>query len=124
MSKILEAQPSESKKNNFTSLFRFATSSEIVLMVIGTICSMLMGTSIAVVALLTGNLVDSYSQQGKAVEEAKRNMLLFVYFGIGAFVVGAIMIVTWSIATEQQVISCRKQYFRAKLDQEMAWFDR
>lgn len=57
------------------------------------------------------------------VQQTKRTMLIFIYVGIGAFFAGWVMFACWMIAGERQGITCRKQYLRSLLRQEIGWFD-
>jgi ATP-binding cassette subfamily B (MDR/TAP) protein 1 len=44
----------------FMSLFRFATKTDIILMVVGTICASVMGVALPAFAILWGNMTNSY----------------------------------------------------------------
>ena len=112
-SKSQQAQPTKS----FLSLFRFATTFEIILIVIGVVSSMVMGCSIPIMAFLTGDIIDSFSNQSDIFGQGRQNMLLFTYFGIGTLIVGTIMSVTWNVAAERQAVTCRKQYFKSIVSQ-------
>ena len=82
-----------------------------------------MGCSIPIMAFLTGDIIDSFSSQSDIFGQGRQNMLLFTYFGIGTLIVGTIMSVTWNVAAERQAVTCRKQYFKSIVSQEVGWFD-
>lgn len=50
----------EDQEVSFIGMFRFATKGDVTLMVIGFVCSALMGIFIPIFALLTGNMIDSF----------------------------------------------------------------
>ena len=44
----------------FTSLFRFATKADVILIIIGTICALAMGVALPAFAILWGNMTDKF----------------------------------------------------------------
>jgi ATP-binding cassette subfamily B (MDR/TAP) protein 1 len=44
----------------FTSLFRFATKADVILIVIGTICAIAMGVALPAFAILWGSMTDKF----------------------------------------------------------------
>ena len=107
-------------------MFRFATCCDVVLMVIGTIAAMAMGTGIPAFAYLWGQMTDSFAadaelEVGKQVisifESARESTLLFIYVAVGVFVAGWLMYACWMIAGERQAIALRKAYLNSLLKQ-------
>lgn len=61
----------EEETIKFLSLFRFADKIDIVLMVVGSICSILMGGAFPLFSLLWGNMTDTFSSNDKMVDSAR-----------------------------------------------------
>lgn len=102
----------------FCSLFRFATQVDAILMVIGTICAMAMGTALPAFAILWGNMTDNFGDEEADIKsEALSIMLSFIYIGLGALAGGWGMFACWMIAGERQAIACRKAYLASLLRQ-------
>ncbi|EAS02072.1 multidrug resistance protein-like transporter family ABC domain protein (macronuclear) [Tetrahymena thermophila SB210] len=127
--KILQessGQTQKTKNVSFLQLFRYATTSEIVFMVIGALAAMANGVAFPLFALIFGEMADSFGPQltGQQVfENAKTQCLYFLYIGIGTFILSWIQMSCWIIAGEKQSIRYRIQYFKAILRQEVGWFD-
>lgn len=89
-------------------LFRFASQLDVLLMVIGSITSAAMGAAIPIFAYLTGNMIDSFNTSNDIYAEAKKNLLYYIYLGIGALVVATVMFTSWMMAGERQAVRCRR----------------
>jgi ATP-binding cassette, subfamily B (MDR/TAP), member 1 len=90
---------------------------------LGTVGSIMMGSTVTILASLSGDLLDSYAVQENMMGSGKNVMLQFIYVACAAFVVGLILSLSWHTSAERQAQECRKQYFRSILQQELAWFD-
>jgi ATP-binding cassette subfamily B (MDR/TAP) protein 1 len=126
MAAILEGEeekPKEIEQVGYFQLFRFATRTDYILMVLGTICACAMGTALPSFALLWGNMTNSFSDSNKMVDSSREVMYQFIYIGLGALVAGWGMFASWMITGERQGIACRKEYLRSLLRQEIGWFD-
>ena len=104
-------------------LFRYATSTDWALIVVGSVCAGATGVGMPAFALLWGNMTDSFDDTNEMVSAAKRVMLQFIYIGIGTFVAGWGMFACWMITGERQGVACRKEYLKSLLRQEIGWFD-
>ncbi|XP_025081232.1 multidrug resistance protein 1-like [Pomacea canaliculata] len=51
------------------------------------------------------------------------NSIKLSYIGAGVFVASIIQIIGWVVASERQVLKIRREFFKAILRQDMAWFD-
>lgn len=67
-----------------------------------------MGAAFPVFGFLTGSMIDSFDNRSTLLEEASRNLFLYIGLGAAAMVLGAIMFSTWTILGERQVIKCRQ----------------
>jgi len=92
-------------------------------MVVGSICSAVMGVAMPAFAILMGDIINEFGNSS-SIEDASRTLLFrFIYIGLGAFAAGWLMFMCWMIAGERQSIACRKEYLRSLLKQEIGWFD-
>ena len=103
-----EDEEEELETAGFCSLFRFATTTDIILIIVGSICAAAMGVALPAFAILWGNITDQF-QTSADMEAATRNVMLqFIYIGCGALGAGWAMFSCWMIAGERQGIACRK----------------
>lgn len=82
----------------YSSLFRFATKTDIILIVVGTICAIAMGVALPAFAILWGNMTNKFGDSGTIEDAAKDIMLQFIYIGLGALAAGWGMFACWMIA--------------------------
>jgi ATP-binding cassette, subfamily B (MDR/TAP), member 1 len=105
-------------------MFRFADKFDYTMMVVGTLGGLALGASTPVFILFWGQFTDVFSSNiDVIVEEAKNQLLKFIYLGIGALLLGWAMVTGWTITGERQAVACRKAYFASLLRQEIGWFD-
>jgi len=74
-------------------------------------------------SIIFGSLIDSLQSPDKLVETVGGVSLLFLYLGIGAFVVSLGEVGLPSVAAERQILRVRQEYMRALLRQPMAFWD-
>jgi ATP-binding cassette subfamily B (MDR/TAP) protein 1 len=117
----LEAQPC-----SFTDLFRFADQYDRMLMVLGSIFSIANGFSMIFYAKPLKDLINSYRPTYN-YEELVNNISNaahgFLLNGILVFISCALMNITWTIASQRQLIKIRKLYYKSILEQELSWYD-
>lgn len=82
---------------SFFRMFRFATSFDVILMVIGSIGAIATGASMPAFAYIWGRMTDSFLDADVMVEKSRESMLTFIYVGIGAFVAGLLMFGCWMV---------------------------
>ena len=112
-----EEKEEELETASFCSLFRFATTTDIILIIFGSICAAAMGVALPAFAILWGNMTDKF-QTSADMEKASRDIMIqFIYIGCGALGAGWAMFSCWMIAGERQGIACRKEYLRSLLRQ-------
>ncbi|KAK4847319.1 hypothetical protein QYF36_011543 [Acer negundo] len=78
----------ENKKINtvpFHKLFTFADATYVALMIIGTIGALGNGVSMPLMAIIFGDLIDSFGQNQNSIDIVKVS-LKFVYLGVGSAV--------------------------------------
>ena len=131
----------------FIRLFRFATPSEIVLMIIGLILAAASGAAQPLMTLIFGRLTTSFTEYAIAVNEASQygnspaveaaiaqaktqlktdsghNALYLLAIGIGMFLATWSYMFIWNYTGEVLSKRVRQNYLRAVLRQEIAYFD-
>ena len=118
-----EEEEEDEETVSWFSLFRFATGTDTILIVIGSICAAAMGVALPSFAILWGNMTNNFNNSTEMENAGKTTMLNFIYIGLGAFLAGWGMFASWMISGERQGIACRKAYLRSLLKQEIGWFD-
>ncbi|CAK7348531.1 unnamed protein product [Dovyalis caffra] len=127
----------ETKTVPFLKLFSFADSTDILLMILGTIGAVANGASFPVMSILFGDLVNSFgqNQNNKDVVDlvSKVNMisiyasfvsLKFVYLGVGSGVASFLQVACWMVTGERQASRIRGTYLKTILRQDVAFFDK
>jgi hypothetical protein len=56
-----------------------------------------MGAAFPVFGFLTGSMVDSFDDEADLLQEASRNLFLYIGLGGAAMVTGAVMFSIWTI---------------------------
>ncbi|KAF2133841.1 P-loop containing nucleoside triphosphate hydrolase protein [Dothidotthia symphoricarpi CBS 119687] len=114
----------------YFSLFRYATTRDILIMVVAAIASIGAGAVMPLMTLVYGNFAGSftsYSVDAVAAQhfenQINTNSLYFVYLGIGSFVFSYISVVGFSITGERITQQIRELYLRAIFRQNIAFFD-
>lgn len=69
---------------------------------------MTIGVAYPAFAFITGETLDSYSSGPALLENAKRNLILYIGLGVISLILGTIMFYTWTIVGERQAIKCRR----------------
>ncbi|RHZ13518.1 hypothetical protein DYB31_007320 [Aphanomyces astaci] len=134
------ATPNEDDKKlaPLTKLFQFADSTDVWLMVVGTICAAGTGFSQPLQILLFGEIMNSFNPppptvvlNAADVEAMQASMssginevaIKFVWLGLGVLVCGFGQVACWSISASRQSKRIKQEYIRAILRQEIGWFD-
>ncbi|GAA0167368.1 ATP-binding cassette [Lithospermum erythrorhizon] len=106
-------------------LFYFGDGVDIALVVVGSICAIMNGTSQPVMALLFGSLVETFgtSDHQNIVHNITKVCLKIFYLGIGNGVVACLQGLCWSITGERQVVRLQGEYLSAILRQDISYFD-
>lgn len=131
------ASPPVAKPVKFNALFRYATPTERLLNLVGIICGAASGTAQPLMTILFGNLANKFlassnpnlTQQQKldyfnsAARLVSEDAIYLVIIGVCSFVViyvyMAIFVYTGEVITQR----IRKEYLRAVLRQDIAYFD-
>ncbi|XP_076826866.1 ATP-dependent translocase ABCB1 isoform X2 [Brachyhypopomus gauderio] len=143
-------KPKEKGKSvGFFQLFRYATCSEVFLMLIGLLCSAIHGAALPLMCVVFGQMTDSFVLSGQAVNftanftynftlnssgcktipgvdiEGLMTKYAYYFIGIGAgvFLFGTFQVMLFVMTATRQTKRIREKYFHAILHQQMAWFD-
>ncbi|KAE8726810.1 ABC transporter B family member 21 [Hibiscus syriacus] len=128
-----ENQGSEGKKEDektntvaFYKLFAFADSTDILLMIVGTIGAVGNGVCMPLMTVLFGDLIDSFGENqndDRIVDTVSKVSLRFVYLGAGALVAAFLQVACWMVTGERQASRIRGLYLKTILRQDVAFFD-
>ncbi|RZC49971.1 hypothetical protein C5167_018397 [Papaver somniferum] len=117
----------ETNRVPFFKLFSFADSKDVILMVIGTIAALVNGLKMPIMAVLGGQLVNSFAITGDSNEllkQVSKVSLEFVFLGLGSGLAAFIQVACWMITGERQAVRIRGLYLTTILRQEIAFFDK
>ncbi|XP_031284461.1 ABC transporter B family member 11-like [Pistacia vera] len=125
----LEKSKEKEKANKvpFPKLFAFADFTDIMLMSIGSIGAIGNGVCTPVMAILVGDLTDSFGQNqnnGNVVDAVSKVSLKFVYLAIGAGIAAFMQVACWMVTGERQAARIRSLYLKTILRQDIAFFDK
>uniref|UniRef100_A0A3B4BAP2 Uncharacterized protein n=1 Tax=Periophthalmus magnuspinnatus TaxID=409849 RepID=A0A3B4BAP2_9GOBI len=119
------------------ALFRFANSSDILLILVGTVAAMGSGVLLPLMCVVFGTMTDSFVDYSKVPNITHNNIMAnstlqedMTRYAIYYSIMGATMMVTgyfnisfWTLAAGRQVKRIRKLFFHAIMQQEIGWFD-
>ncbi|KAL9141817.1 hypothetical protein ABFS82_14G129600 [Erythranthe guttata] len=114
----------------FYKLFSFADSVDKLLMIIGSIGALGNGLCMPLMAILFGELIDSFGQNQdptqikQIVSVVSKVALKFVYLALGCGVAAFLQVSCWMITGERQASRIRSLYLKTILRQDVAFFDK
>ncbi|KAK3018859.1 hypothetical protein RJ639_004424 [Escallonia herrerae] len=111
----------------FYRLFSFADSTDIILMIAGTLGAIGNGICLPVMTIIFGELVDSFGQTQNnkdIVRVVSKVALKFVYLAMGAGAAAFLQVACWMVTGERQAARIRSLYLKTILRQDVAFFDK
>jgi len=109
---------------SYGELFQYADGIDKALMIVGSIAAFINGAGMPAFSEVFGELINKLAQKGTNVEdEVSKVAAIMVYVGLVVFLLSAIQVMTWMIASERQIARIRRQYFDALLHQDAAFYD-
>ncbi|EPS27304.1 hypothetical protein PDE_02247 [Penicillium oxalicum 114-2] len=118
-------------KVSFLGLYRYASAMDIAILVVSALCSIVAGAALPLFTILFGSLTNAFQQiQLKTMtyddfeHELVKNVLYFIYLGIGEFVTVYISTVGFIYTGEHVTQKLREHYLEAILRQNIAYFDK
>jgi len=125
-----QKDPKNAKKEEegvpFSKLFCCATRQDWILIILGSIASLVNGAAMPLFSLLFGEVADGFGPQNpgdQVVDTAGKLSLKLFGVAIGSLVASYFAFACWMISGERQAIQIRKKYFKSLLSQEIAFFD-
>eukprot|EP00057_Strongylocentrotus_purpuratus_P020940 XP_011675414.1 PREDICTED: multidrug resistance protein 1-like [Strongylocentrotus purpuratus] len=136
-----EEKEEEKPKVALTRLFRYATSLDGFLMLIGSLAAIVHGCAWPVLNIVFGELIDSFTDFAKNDTNATTSptassnptqdfddqmqlyAVIFSLIGVATVCFAYLQNSLWTLACERQIYKIRKAFFDAILYQEIAWFD-
>ncbi|XP_039598627.1 ATP-dependent translocase ABCB1-like, partial [Polypterus senegalus] len=128
-------------------LFHYADSLDIILMIIGLVCSAAHGVALPLMIIVFGQMTDSFVSSGIQVNitvnstlnasssdcpqvtgvDIQAAMTRFAYYfiaiGFSVLVLATIQVATFLLSSSRQTQRIREKFFYAVLHQHMGWFD-
>ncbi|PNY10515.1 ABC transporter B family member 4-like protein [Trifolium pratense] len=112
----------------FHKLFTFADSTDILLMVVGTIGAIGNGLGLPLMTLLFGQMINSFgsnqSNTDDVVQQVSKVSLKFVYLAVGCGVSAFLQVSCWMVTGERQAARIRGLYLKTILRQDVTFFDK
>ncbi|KAJ5474875.1 hypothetical protein N7475_004441 [Penicillium sp. IBT 31633x] len=116
---------------SFFGLYRYASPTDIVIIVVSALCAIAAGAALPLFTILFGSLATAFQQimlrtipYGEFYDQLTTNVLYFVYLGIGEFVTVYVSTVGFIYTGEHVTQKIREQYLEAILRQNIAYFDK
>ncbi|KAG6598933.1 ABC transporter B family member 11, partial [Cucurbita argyrosperma subsp. sororia] len=124
----LKNKKGDGKTNSvpFYKLFSFADSTDVLLMIVGSIGAIGNGLSLPLMTILFGELTDSFGgnqNSSDIVKVVSKVCLKFVYLAIGCGVAAFIQVASWMVTGERQASRIRGLYLKTILRQDVSFFD-
>ncbi|CAH8273487.1 unnamed protein product [Arabidopsis lyrata] len=110
----------------FYKLFSFSDSTDVLLMIVGSIGAIVNGVCSPLMTLLFGDLIDALGQNQnneEIVEIVSKVCLKFVYLGLVALGAAFLQVACWMITGERQAARIRSLYLKTILRQDIGFFD-
>ncbi|KAL1816476.1 hypothetical protein ACET3Z_019050 [Daucus carota] len=110
----------------FYKLFSFADSTDVILMILGTIGAVAHGLCNPLMTILVGEMTDAFGKNqytSNVVHEVSKVSLKYVYLGIGAGVGVFFQMSCWIVTGERQAARIRSLYLKNILRQDVTFFD-
>ncbi|KAF4323682.1 hypothetical protein BBO99_00001481 [Phytophthora kernoviae] len=110
---------------SFLDLYRFATFSDRVLLVVGVIMAAVNGALFPCIALVFGEAIDAFAQTVGGVDRDALNQASLYYFliAIGLFVTDYLAYLFFSLSAERQMKALRAHALKHMLFMDISWYD-
>lgn len=116
---------------SFFGLYRYASHMDILILVVSALCAIAAGAAMPLFTILFGQLATAFQRimldtisYGEFYHQLTKNVLYFVYLGIGEFVTVYISTVGFIYTGEHITQKIRENYLQAILRQNIAYFDK
>ncbi|TVU20391.1 hypothetical protein EJB05_36598, partial [Eragrostis curvula] len=109
----------------FHQLFKHADSTDLLLMLVGTVSAVANGASQPIMMIIFGEMITAFggSTSETVLERVNKVALKFVYLGVGAGIVSFLQVSCWAATGERQATRIRTLFLKSVLRQDIAFFD-
>ncbi|KAL2787334.1 P-loop containing nucleoside triphosphate hydrolase protein [Aspergillus keveii] len=129
---ILKIQLDEQKVNiSYFGLWRYATRMDLFILVVSFLCAIAAGAALPLFTILFGSLATVFQKimlyqisYDEFYDELTKNVLYFVYLGIGEFVTVYVSTVGFIYTGEHVTQKIREHYLESILRQNIGYFDK
>ncbi|KAJ5247718.1 ABC multidrug transporter mdr1 [Penicillium chermesinum] len=129
---ILQQQVKSPRVNiSFFSLYRYASKLELAILTISTLCAIAAGAAMPLFTILFGSLTTAFQKielrtitYDHFMKELDKNVLYFVWLGIGEFITVYISTVGFTYTGGRVTQKIREHYLQAILRQNIGYFDK
>ncbi|KAF7596284.1 GTPase-activating protein [Aspergillus hancockii] len=118
-------------KVSFFALFRYSSRMDVLVIIVSAICAIAAGAALPLFTILFGSLASAMSNRvvdlisyDEFYDQLTKNVLYFVYLGIGELVTVYISTVGFIYTGEHISQKIREHYLESILRQNMAYFDK
>jgi hypothetical protein len=108
---------------SYFSLYRFATWSELVLVIVGALSALAAGALQPLSIVVFGDIIDAFNPFTDLMAAIRTSSLQMVVLGAISFVCASTQVMCFVYTGSHQANRIRSLYFKAILRQEMAWYD-
>ncbi|KAL6848608.1 hypothetical protein ACP4OV_021191 [Aristida adscensionis] len=109
----------------FHGLFRYANSTDVLLMLVGTVGALGSGMSWVIMTIIFGQLIDAFgaTNADTILPSVSKAALNFTYLAIGTGFACFLQVSCWTVTGERQATCIRSLYLKSVLKQDMTFFD-
>jgi ATP-binding cassette subfamily B (MDR/TAP) protein 1 len=109
----------------FHGLFKYADSTDVMLMLVGMVGALGNGMSMVVMTIIFGQMIDAFgaATPDTIVHRVNKAVLNFIYLAIGTGLASFIQVSCWTMTGERQATRIRSLYLKSVLRQDMTFFD-
>ncbi|KAJ5501929.1 ABC transporter integral membrane type 1 [Penicillium fimorum] len=116
---------------SYFGLFRYASHTDILILVVSTLCAIAAGAALPLFTILFGSLATVFQKvmlrtisYDDFYHQLVKNVLYFIYLGIGEFVTIYVSTIGFIYTGEHVTQKIREHYLEAILRQNIAYFDK
>ena len=121
--KSIESPPAKPKPAPMCAFFRYNSTSDSILVVIGSLAAIIQGCMIPSIALLFGIMTDSFQDGPTALDDIRTLSLMYFFFALAIFFISYVYFTFWIIISQNIGAQYRQAYLRGVLKQDIQWFD-
>ncbi|KAJ1263912.1 hypothetical protein BS78_09G222500 [Paspalum vaginatum] len=109
----------------FHDMFKYADSTDVVLMLVGVVGALCNGMSMVILTIIFGIMVDAFGSTTPEtiLHRVDKAALDFIYLAIGTGFAAFVQVSCWTTTGERQATRIRSLYLKSVLRQDMAFFD-